>query len=149
MGYFSFKDITMKIITQWQALQALAKHNPFYQDLFHYIFQAVENPTEMTYSDYWMDSTLIILNSHEDPSLLPIINIQHFILSFPHAFRPHIDYLLHYPEYTERFGENHYLSLAIFDSYGNGIFLVFDNVLAEQCDVLKNLIQESYDDNLH
>lgn len=139
----------MQIITQWQALQALAKKDHFHDRLFRYIFQAVENPNDITYTEYWMDSTLIILNHHEDKSLLHIADIQHFILSFPHAFRSHINYLLNYPEYTETFGDNHYLSLAIFDDYGSGVFLVFDKTLAEQNKVLKNLIQESYDDNIH
>ena len=136
----------MNIMTHWQALQALSHHNPFYQQLFEYIFQGIDhnNPKDSNYDEYWLESTLILLDSQEDKRLMTITDKQAFILHFPHDYRSHIEYLLDYPEYTESLGDTHYISLAIWSDEGSGIFLVFDKALGKQNTVLNTLVQESY-----
>lgn len=136
----------MNIITHWQALQALSHHNPFYQQLFQYIFQGIaqNNPKDNDYDEYWLESTLILLDSQEDKQLMTITDKQAFILHFPHDYRLHIEYLLDYPEYTESLGDTHYISLAIWSDEGSGIFLVFDKAFIKQSPLLNTLVQESY-----
>ena len=57
----------MQIVTDWRELQSFIKENtPFYQALFNFIFQGVEEPTEENYREHWMHSALIILDSLQD-----------------------------------------------------------------------------------
>lgn len=134
----------MQIVTDWKELQSSIKEtSPFYQALFNFIFQGVEEPTEENYREHWMHSALIILDSLQDKAIISIEDRQTFINAFPDEYQQHITYLLKYPEFTEKFTSTHYISLAIWEDYGSGIFIVFDSVLANNSPVLQNLIEES------
>ena len=133
----------MKIITDWRELRTIATENPLYQTIFDFIFQAIEQPNEEHYIDHWMHSSLIVLDEQQDKHLLSNLNQTDFIHTFPDNYQHHIAYLLNYPEFTEILPPHHYLSLAIWEDYGSGIFLVFDKTFKTDNPILQRLVEES------